>query len=131
MLTASFFTSCPYCGVKGGFSSIVRANTKTPIVFRSDHRTFHLSLLEGPLSVHATTGTVPNKAVLVFCYSLEPLGISRRVVQVTISIAQLSHRQVLAATESAGDCLAELLTKCQRLEQNYFLRHGRLSLTPI
>ncbi len=81
--------------------------------------------------MHAAAGIVPSKAVLVFCYSLEPLGISRRVVQVTISTNRLSHRQVLVATESAADCLAELLSKCQKLEQNYFLRHGGLSLTPI
>jgi hypothetical protein len=123
------FTSCRP-EARGKSAPIVRANAKTPIVSRSDDRTFQLSLLDGPLTVHSTVGTVPNKAVLVFCYSLDPLGISRRVVQVTISIARLSHGQVLAATESAADCLARLLAKCERPKDYYFLRHGRLSLTP-
>jgi hypothetical protein len=123
------FTSCPFEANRKS-APIVRANAKTPIVSRSDDRTFYLSLLDGPLTVHSTANTIPNRAVLVFCYSLDPLGISRRLVQVTISTAQLSHGQVMAATESAADCLAQLLAQCQRLEEYYFLRHSRLSLTP-
>ncbi len=125
----SNFDSCPHCSAKGTAGILVRLNENTPVVRRSDGKTFHLFLFDGPAAMHGNSGgIVAGRSSATFFYASDTLDMPHGQVTVIIRTTDLDRDGVIGAVETAADLLSKILASGQRPEGAYFFDSGQLSV---
>jgi hypothetical protein len=120
------FVRCPHCASKGRVFEIQRAPS-TPLVSRSDGRSFHLFLL----SMHATEIDKKKRVAAFFRYALDKDGISNRpTVVIWEDEPRSSEDHTLRLVEETADELATKLGKGEALAGVYDRSAGKLSALP-
>src|SRR5205807_2713267 len=76
------FTVCPHCAATGKQRLIRPATPRTPLISRSDSRSFHLFLEES--NVSRPSGATDQEVAALFRYDLEPAGEKSESTLVTI-----------------------------------------------
>jgi hypothetical protein len=111
------FTFCPHCAASGKQRQIRPATSRTPLISRSDGRSFHLFLEE--LNVSRPSGATDQEVAALFRYDLDPAGEKSESTLVTIRPAGATGERVLAQLDQSADQLAAVLEKGDRLQKTY------------
>jgi hypothetical protein len=115
------FPTCPHCAAKGKQKSARPATAhRSPLVSRSDGKTFHVYLEESfirPDSTHSA-----SEVVALFRYDLDSAGVNGESTLVVIPLASVELRSGLSELEKAADELAEILGSGKSLPRQYVLR---------
>jgi hypothetical protein len=114
------FSTCPHCAAKGKRKSARPATAhRTPLVSRSDGKTFHVYLEE---SFIRTNSERSAEAVALFRYDLDSAGVNGESTLVVIPLASGEPGAGLSELERAADELAEILGSGRSLPQQHVLR---------
>jgi hypothetical protein len=118
------FERCPHCASKGRVFTVVRGGPSTPLVSRSDGRSYHLYLLilqvreQGPL----------KRIVAHFRYALDAKGITNAPSSVILADAITGpNERINEMVELVADELEAKLKKGQSLAAIYDKRSGQLT----
>jgi hypothetical protein len=104
MVSARNFSSCPHCARAGRNRTIGPSTLRTPLVPRSDGRTYHLYLEESNvLRPDGGTGELAG----LFRYDLDPAGVTAESTLVRTARAAAGAER--APLEDVADRLAALL----------------------
>jgi hypothetical protein len=123
------FTNCPHCAFLGRPRLIHPATHHTPLVSRSDARTFHLYLEESGLHVRSSDPGSEPQIYALFRYDLDPSFVKAESTLVMIQDADEDAIRMGAKLEQAADLLAELLAHTDVPHRLYNMASGRL--TPL
>ena len=117
-------SKCAHCG-----HNLYRLTEKTPVVNRSDEKTFHLALFFGPdPRSKSSGGYYPDQLVCNFTYVQDGLGPQTNFLLVLLLCAKESREEILRHVEDAADKIAELLEAGAHLESIYTFDRGELTL---
>jgi hypothetical protein len=122
------FVRCPHC--KSTAVSL-RLNEKTPIVNRTDEKTFHVALFSGPYRGHWKNGDLINDRMLcsfVCTYSGSGAGVQNAMV--AINHAKQDDAGSLAQIEEVADELAEVVKTGSKLSRTYTYENQKLRPGP-
>ncbi|MFY9530042.1 MAG: hypothetical protein WBC04_19485 [Candidatus Acidiferrales bacterium] len=113
---------CDHCGER-----FFRLTEKTPIVNRSDGKSFHIGLFFGPDPRPSPSGGYPaNQVICSFAYAHDRIGPDNQLVEVVVFHAKETHEEVLRQVEEATDKLAELVESGKMAEHFYIFDKGQL-----
>jgi hypothetical protein len=120
------FAVCPHCLAKGKEKSARPATPhRSPLVSRSDGKTFHVYLEESFIRPNSTKSA--SEAVALFRYDLDSAGVNGESTLVVIPLASGEAGVGLSELEGVADELAEILGSGKSLPRQYVLRseaHG-------
>ena len=123
------FETCPHCVAANKAGNIVRMETRTPLISRSDGDTYHLYLFSGPDPWHAKSGGIAaGRAASSYFYTSEQLGIDRGAVTVVFRTIGLDERGVEEAMRDAADQMAAILSSGCCLAHELYYDRGHLSV---
>jgi hypothetical protein len=129
--TEKNFLICPHCNAHGLQRRIVRATEQTPLVSRSDGRTYHLFLQYGPgRRLSKRSGTKREEYIIHFRYALESEHIANDPVVVLFKIAGQSKEDAQKIIEEVADELATHLEDGKRLAPFYTFQNRKLTVLP-
>jgi hypothetical protein len=120
------FTNCPHCAFLGKLRLVHPATHRTPLVSRSDARTFHLYLEESGVHRRSSDRQSEPQIYALFRYDLNPCSIKAESTLIVIPDAGDDEVR-LARIEEAADLLAELLQHAEVPHRLYKLTSGLLS----
>jgi hypothetical protein len=113
---------CAHCG-EGFF----RLTKKTPIVNRSDGKSFHIGLFFGPDPRPSASGSYsPTQMICSFAYVHDRIGPDNHLIEVVMFHTKETGAELLRQVEEAADKLAELVASGQTLERAYTFDGGLL-----
>jgi hypothetical protein len=121
------FTSCPHCALLGKPRLIRPATHRTPLVSRSDARTFHLYLEELTLHGRLSDRKSEPQTYALFRYDLDACSVRAESTLVMIPDTGDDETRTLSGLEEAVDLMAELLQRAEVPKRLYRLTSGRLS----
>jgi len=125
----SNFDSCPHCSGKGRTGVLPRLNESTPVVNRTDGKSFHLFLFDGPSVMHGNSGgIVAGRSSATFFYASGALNMPHGQTAVIVRTTDLDRRGVVGAVETAADLLSKILASGRRPESAYLYDSGQLSV---
>jgi hypothetical protein len=124
------FTNCPHCTLLGKPRLIRPATHRTPLVTRSDARTFHLYLEESGLNTRSSGPGSEPQVYALFRYDLDPCSVKAESTLVMIPDAGDDEIRIHMKLEEAADLLAELLARGEVPRRLYRMASGRLSAPP-
>ena len=114
------FLICPHCAAKGKQRSVQPATAhRSPLVSRSDAKTFHIFLEESyvrPDSSHAG-----SEIVALFRYDLDSAGVKGESTLVLLPLHSGEASAGQPELERAADSLADILVRGQSLSRQYVL----------
>jgi Family of unknown function (DUF6338) len=115
------FTTCAHCSLHGLPARVVRAGRDTPLISRSDGKTYHLFLFDGPRQLSDKTKNSLSNSVLVnFRYALDSLKISNRSVLAFLTGAPNQSRdETVKMIEAFADKLEATLKEGKPLASIY------------
>jgi hypothetical protein len=114
------FATCAHCLLKGKTRDHGPSTRRTPLVSRSDGRTFHLYLEEQhPFSVG--TETAERSTAALFRYDLDEPQAHAESTLVMIHVSGLESGNLTDFLERAADGLASVLAAGQMLRRRYEL----------
>jgi hypothetical protein len=127
------FTHCPHCAFLGKPRLIRPATRRTPLVSRSDGRTFHLYLEESGMHLRSSDPQSEPQVYALFRYDLDPCSVKAESTLVIITDAGADELQALTKLEQAADLMADLLQRAEVPRRLYRMASGRLSpaVTPF
>lgn len=103
----------------------------TPLISRSDGKSYHLLLLDGPSTWYSKNGTkVAGYQRVGFEYASDKLGTEHAKIAVIIRTVDLQTAEVVKAIEERANLLAGVLQSGLRPEQEYMFNAGCLSKLP-
>ena len=106
---------CAHCGKR-----FVRITAQTPLVNRSDGKSFHVTLFAGPDPRPNGSGDFyDGQFVCDFVYAHDRFGPKNHTVIVVLTVVNEDPEQVLRQAEGAADKLAELISDGQKVEAVY------------
>jgi hypothetical protein len=120
------FVICPHCEAKGKKRSVQPATAhRSPLVSRSDAKTFHIFLEESyvrPNSSHAG-----SEVVGLFRYDLDSAGVKGESTFVLLTLASGEANTGVPELEKAADDLAEILALGRSLPRQFAVDSQRHS----
>jgi len=91
----------------------------TPIINRSDGKSFHLLLFDGPGLLYGKSGgVIAGRAAAIFNYASENIG--QGTVLVIIRTINRDREGTVDAMESVADELAKIIESENRPDERYF-----------
>lgn len=115
------FLTCPHCAAKGKGKSVRPATAhRSPLISRSDAKTFHIYLEESFIRPSPTRGG--SEVVALFRYDLDSAGVNGESTLVVIPLASGEAGAGLSELEGAADELAEILGSGRNLPRQHVLR---------
>jgi hypothetical protein len=107
----------------------MRMHEKTPLISRSDDKTFHVYLFSGPDSWYARSGgVVAGRAASNYFYASDKLNINHGAVTVIFRTTDLDLRGVEDAMSDAADQMATILSQGKGLEPALYYDRGTLTV---
>jgi hypothetical protein len=107
---------------------MMRLHEKTPLITRSDGKSYHLLLFDGPSIWYARSGApIAGRAVAGFYYASDKLKIDHALITVILRTADLREAEVVKGMEESANLLAAILDSGQKPEQGYLYDAGCLS----
>ncbi len=121
------FEKCPHCVAKGHAGTIMRMQKKTPLISRSDDKTFHLYLFSGPDSWYARSGgVVAGRVASNYFYASDKLSVDHGVVTLIFRTTELDLPGIEKAMRDAADQMATILSQGKGLEPALYYDGGSL-----
>jgi hypothetical protein len=125
------FLVCPHCKTYGLQRRIVRATEQTPLVSRSDGRTYHLFLQYGPgRRPSKKSSTAREEYVTHFRYALESESIANDPVVVVLKVSGQTKVSLNNIIEEVADKLAHDLEEGKKLAPFYNYQNQKLAELP-
>lgn len=116
------FEKCSHCEHR-----LIRLGEKTPLINRTDGKTFHLTLFSGPYRRGIRLGDLHGEVLLcTFVYVHDRIGPNNEHVTVTITKADPTEEGAFRQVNALADNLAELIARAGRIERNYRFDKSRL-----
>jgi hypothetical protein len=114
--------TCSHC--KG---RLVKLSERTPLINRTDGKTFHLTLFSGPYRRGIKLGDL-NTEVLIctFTYVHDRIGPNNEHVAVTIARADSTQLGADRQVNAVADKLAGLIQLGRKLDHDYHFEKGQL-----
>lgn len=123
------FVVCPHCVAKGKDKSARPATAhRSPLVSRSDAKTFHIYLEESFIRPNSTHSG--SEVVALFRYDLDSAGVHGESTLVLIPSVSGEPHAGLSELETAADELAEILGSGRSLPRQYALGSQARSQAP-
>ena len=120
------FSVCPHCRLNSRPGLLPRTTADTPIISRSDGRTYHIYLQYGPKLQPISPGIVkPGFYLAHFRYALDTQNIRNRAVVVLFAVNE-ARPDPVPIVRRAADKLAESLKSGNKLEAFYAWSNGEL-----
>jgi hypothetical protein len=114
------FLICPHCEAKGKSRSVEPATAhRSPLVSRSDGKTFHIFLEESYIRGSSSYGG--TEVVALFRYDLDTAGVMGESTLLVLSLASHEASAGVRELEAAADELAETLNQGSSLPRQCFL----------
>jgi hypothetical protein len=114
------FLGCPHCAAKGKRKSVRPATAhRSPLVSRSDAKTFHLFLEES--YVRPNSSHTGSEVVALFRYDVDPAGVVGESTLLVLPIVFNGASGGVQEIEKAADDLAETLASGKSLPRQYIL----------
>ena len=114
------FLTCPHCAAKAKKKSVKPATAhRSPLVSRSDAKTFHVFLEESFVRPSSSLGG--SEIVALFRYDLDSARVNGESTLVLIPLASGESADV-SQLEKAADELAKILSSGRSLPRQYDLR---------
>lgn len=127
----SNFSICPHCTAKGNSGVIMKMQERTKLISRSDGKSFHLFLFDGPSVWYSTKGSpIAGRSVGAFFYASDRAGTQHGQITVVYRTVDMNQGEVLAAMEESATLIAELLSSGEKPEEGYLFDRGQLSTLP-
>jgi hypothetical protein len=121
------FIHCPHCAFRGKPRLIRPATHRTPLVSRSDGRTFHVYLEESGLHTRSSDSQSERQVSALFRYDLDPCSVRAESTLVMIPDVGDDDVRTQIRLEEAAELLAELLARAEVPRRLYTMASGRLS----
>lgn len=127
------FIVCKHCLLNGRPGRLPRVSADTPVISRTDGRTYHLFLLFGPTPQPSPAGaTVPGRYLVHFRYALDWKNLSNEPVTVMIEAKLQPRPVVMQKTEMVADKISEILEEGKVPAKFYKLdAQNRFEVLPI
>jgi hypothetical protein len=123
------FAVCPHCILKGKEKSARPATAdRSPLVSRSDAKTFHVYLEESFIRPNSTHSG--SEVVALFRYDLDSAAVRGESTLVLIPLISSEPHAGLPELETAADELAEILGSGRSLPRQYALGSQARSYGP-
>ena len=123
------FEKCPHCIAKGDSGTIMRLQEQTPLISRSDDKTFHIFLFSGPDSWYARSGgVVAGRAASEYLYASDKLKLTHGAVTVIFRTTDLDLRGIEKAMRDAADQMAAILSQGKGIEPVLYYDGGSLTV---
>jgi hypothetical protein len=125
---AKDFSICPHCLANGRPGRVARIAAETPLVSRSDGRTYHLFLQFGPSPQPSTAGAiVPGQYLAHFRYALDSRSILNDPVTVLIRAPFEGKANLTPIVGKIADGLVPILEEGKSLAPFYVFEKGKLT----
>jgi hypothetical protein len=122
------FAVCQHCLLNGKPGRLPRVSADTPLVSRSDGRSYHLFLLFGPKPQPSISGaSIPGRYLAHFRYTLDSKNLANEPVTVLIEAKLQPLRSVRERVEMAADRIADTLEKGERPARFYKLAGNKFT----
>jgi hypothetical protein len=110
---------------------MMRLHEHAPLVTRSDGKSYHLLLFDGPSVWYSKNGSpIAGRAVAGFYYASDRLKTDHAQVTVILRTVDLRKPEVVRALEESANLLAVILESGQQPEQSYLFESGHISKLP-
>ena len=107
----------------------MRKDIGTPLISRSDGRSFHLYLFSGPDPWHAKSGgIVAGRAASTYFYASDKLSANHDSLTVIFRTVDLDSVSVENAMRDAADQMASILSRGEALEPDLYYDRGSLTV---
>lgn len=107
----------------------MRMHEKTPLISRSDDKTFHLYLFSGPDSWYARSGgVVAGRVASNYFYASDELNVDHGAVTVIFRTTELDSAGIERAMRDAADQMATILSQGKGLEPGLYYDGGSLTV---
>lgn len=128
---AKNFTICGHCLAKGSPGRVPRLTSETPLVSRSDGKTYHLFLLFGPNLQPDSAKRAGEKTYIAhYIYSLDTASLRDEPVSVVIPVHSKSELNLNECAQSIADDLTRDLAAGKPLSRFYVYQDRKLKKLP-